>query len=132
MVFCFVQNFFSDNTRVRIFFYFFSEFNIRLYDKNSKPDYFCFPPPKSEFFFQQHWESEYFFYHRSISVRPVLLVLCRELPPLKEDIFKLQFLTILPICNNLRIFYAKKFKSYYDIKLSLCFSNLQICKIADV
>ena len=32
MVFCFVQNFFSDNTRVRI--YFFPEFNIRLYDKN--------------------------------------------------------------------------------------------------
>jgi hypothetical protein len=21
-----------------------------------------FPPPKSEYFFQQHWESEYFFY----------------------------------------------------------------------
>jgi hypothetical protein len=41
MVFCLVQNFFSDNTRVRIFFFFcrakrtfFSpEFNIRLYDK---------------------------------------------------------------------------------------------------
>jgi hypothetical protein len=36
------------------------EFNIRLYDKNSKSD-FVFPPPKSEYFFQQHWESEYFF-----------------------------------------------------------------------
>jgi hypothetical protein len=23
--------------------------------------YFTFPPPKSEYFFQQHWESEYFF-----------------------------------------------------------------------
>ena len=22
---------------------------------------FCFPPPKSEYFFQQHWETEYFF-----------------------------------------------------------------------
>jgi hypothetical protein len=22
---------------------------------------FLFPPPKSEYFFQQHWESEYFF-----------------------------------------------------------------------
>jgi hypothetical protein len=31
--------------------YFFPEFNIRLYDKNSE----------SEYFFQQHWESEYFF-----------------------------------------------------------------------
>jgi hypothetical protein len=30
---------------------FFSEFDIRLYDKNSE----------SYYFFQQHWESEYFF-----------------------------------------------------------------------
>ena len=35
------------------------ELNIRLYDKNSESDFF-FPPPKSEYFFQQHWESEYF------------------------------------------------------------------------
>ena len=48
MVFCFVQNFFSDNTRVIIFLFFlshkaqifFPEFNIRLYDKNSESDYF--------------------------------------------------------------------------------------------
>ena len=47
MVFCFVQKMFSDNTRVRIFFFFvtrsanfFSEYNIRLYDKNSESDYF--------------------------------------------------------------------------------------------
>ena len=53
--------FFPDNTRVRIFFFFvgqsatfFPEFNIRLYDKNSESDYFCFPPPKSEYFFRQH------------------------------------------------------------------------------
>jgi hypothetical protein len=37
-----------------------AEFNIRLYDKNSESDFF-FPPSKSEYFFQQHWESEYFF-----------------------------------------------------------------------
>ena len=37
---------------------FFQEFNVRLYDKNSESDYFFFPPPKSEYFFQQHWESE--------------------------------------------------------------------------
>ena len=37
------------------------EVNIRLYDKNSQPDFFFFPPPKSEYFFQEHWESEYFF-----------------------------------------------------------------------
>ena len=50
--------FFSDNTRVIIFI--FPEFTIRLYDKNSESDYF-FPPPKSEYFFQRHWESEYYF-----------------------------------------------------------------------
>ena len=68
MVFCFVQNFFSDNTRVRILIFLaaqsqilFPEFNFRLYDKNSESDYVFFPPPKSEYFFQQHWESEYFF-----------------------------------------------------------------------
>jgi hypothetical protein len=41
----------SDNTRVRIFFSKILHW-IRL---------FFFPPPKSESFFQQHWESEYFF-----------------------------------------------------------------------
>ena len=70
MGFFFVQIFFfSDNTRVRTYFFvapsakfFFPEFNIRLYDKNSESDFFLiFPPPKSEYFFQQHWESEYFF-----------------------------------------------------------------------
>ena len=55
--FCFVQNFFSDNTRVRIFGFFchamreifFPEFNIRLYDKNSELDFFFFLPTKSEY-----------------------------------------------------------------------------------
>ena len=68
MVFCFVQKFFFRTTQELEFFIlsreaeiFFPEFNIRLYDKNSKSDYFFFPPPKSEYFFQQHWESEYFF-----------------------------------------------------------------------
>ena len=52
--------FFSDNTRVRIFFFchakcefFFPEFNIRSYDKNSESDYLFFPPPKSEYFFRK-------------------------------------------------------------------------------
>ena len=39
--------------------FFFPEINIRIYDKNSESDYFFLPPPKSEYFFQQHWESEY-------------------------------------------------------------------------
>jgi hypothetical protein len=53
MIFFSFRIFFSDNTRVRIFIVFvassqisFPEFNIRLYDKNSESDYFCFPPPK--------------------------------------------------------------------------------------
>jgi hypothetical protein len=28
---------------------------------------FIFPPPKSEYFFQQHWESEYFFRKKTIT-----------------------------------------------------------------
>ena len=77
MVFCFVQNFFSENTRVRIFIFFvaqsaifFPEFNIRLYDNNSESDYIYFPPPKSEYFFQQHWEPEYFFLEKNHNPPP--------------------------------------------------------------
>jgi hypothetical protein len=33
--------------------FFFLEFNIRLYDKNSESDYFFFPPPKTEYFFRK-------------------------------------------------------------------------------
>jgi hypothetical protein len=59
MVFCFVQNFFfGQNKSLNIYFFcrakckfFFPEYNIRVYDKNSESDYFCFPPPKSEYFF---------------------------------------------------------------------------------
>ena len=68
MVFCFVQNFFFRTTRELEYLFFmshkarifFPEFNIRLNDKNSESDFF-FPQPKLEYFFQQHWESEYFF-----------------------------------------------------------------------
>jgi hypothetical protein len=77
MVLCLVPNFFSDNTSVRIFIFFvgqsakfFPEYNIRLYDKNSESDYFFFPPSKSEFVFQQHWESEYFFRKKNIPPPP--------------------------------------------------------------
>jgi hypothetical protein len=45
---------------------FFPEFNTRLYDKYSESDYFFFPPPKSEYFFQQLWESEYLKFHRKV------------------------------------------------------------------
>jgi hypothetical protein len=32
-----------------------------------------FPPPKSEYFFQQHWESEYFFWKKNITPLEVKL-----------------------------------------------------------
>ena len=65
MVFCFVQNFFSDNARVRIFFFcranfFFQNLTLGYMTKTLNQIIF-FPPPKSDYFFQQHWESEYFF-----------------------------------------------------------------------
>ena len=59
---------FPDNTRVRIFIFFvvqstiFFLQNLTLgYMTNTLNQIFFFPPPKSEYFFQQHWESEYFF-----------------------------------------------------------------------
>jgi hypothetical protein len=63
----------------RIFFritreleYFFSELNIRLYDKNSESDYFV-SSTKIIIFFQQHWESEYFFRKKNITLPPFKL-----------------------------------------------------------
>ena len=60
MVFFFsLRNFFSDNTRVRILF--FSQ-NLTLgYMTKTLNQIIFFHPPKSEYCFQQHWESEYFF-----------------------------------------------------------------------
>ena len=59
--FLFRSEIFFRTTQELEYLYFFPEFNIRLYDKNSESDYFFFSPPKSEYFFQQHWKSEYFF-----------------------------------------------------------------------
>jgi hypothetical protein len=66
----------------------FPEFSIRLYDKNSESDYF-FPPPKSAFFFQQHWELAYFFrknpfmlYGRSLSS---VIEVCIDLIGITEE-----------------------------------------------
>ena len=56
-VFFFVQKFFfGQHEQSEIFF---PEFNIRLYDKNSESDYFFFPPPESEYFFQPHCTSAF-------------------------------------------------------------------------
>ena len=56
----------SDNTRVRIFILFVAQ-SANFFPQNSTLGYMTktqiifFPPSKSEYFFQQHWESEYFF-----------------------------------------------------------------------
>jgi hypothetical protein len=59
MVFCFIQNFFFRKTQELeyLFFlsrkaeFFFPEFNIRLYDKNSESDYFFFLHQNQNIFF---------------------------------------------------------------------------------
>jgi len=66
----------SDNTRVRIFIFFVAQsakFVSTIH--HSTLDYMTktlnqiilFPPPKSEYFFQQYWESEYFFRKKNIT-----------------------------------------------------------------
>jgi hypothetical protein len=47
----FRSEFFFGTTRELEYYFFPPEFNIRLYDKNSESDNYCFPPPKSEYFF---------------------------------------------------------------------------------
>ena len=54
--------FLSDNTRVRIFFYFFQNVILGYMTKTLNQIIF-FPPPKSGYFFQRHWESTYCFKH---------------------------------------------------------------------
>ena len=60
--------FFSDNTRVRIkkncrtkCKFFFQNLALGYMTKTLNQIKKKIPPPKSEYFFQQHWESEYFF-----------------------------------------------------------------------
>ena len=69
MFFFLVQNFFSDNTRVRIFFP--PEFNIRLYDKNSESDYF-FSSTKIRIFFQ-YIGNQNIFLEKNIALEKMLL-----------------------------------------------------------
>ena len=47
MVFCFVHNFLSEQHE---YFFFFQEFNIRLYDKNSESDLFSLYQNQNIFF----------------------------------------------------------------------------------
>ena len=68
--------FFSDNARVRIFIFFvaqstnffFQHYTLGYMTKTLNQIIF-FPPPKSEYFFQQHCESEYFFRERQLHDR---------------------------------------------------------------
>ena len=137
------MNFFSDNTRVRIFI-FFPEFNIKFHDKNSESDYYFFPPRKSEYFIQQHWESEYFLEkkHKGDMFRSCVLsyiqyiflyceqsfslfkcIKCSSIvtnPNLHEPIFQpeTQFLGSFPDCSN------KVIRSVFD--MSFILSSLMI------
>ena len=54
--FLFRSDFFLRTTRELEYFF----LSLGYMTKTLNQIYF-FPPPKSEYFFQQHWESEYFF-----------------------------------------------------------------------
>ena len=80
MVFCFVQNIFLDNTRVRIFFFFvvrtrifFPESNIRLHDKNSESDYYFVSSTKIRIFFSATLGIRIFFSKKNIPHTPFKL-----------------------------------------------------------
>ena len=68
MVFCFPEIFFR--TAQELEYIFILSRKARFFPQNLTLGYITktlnqiiifFPPPKSEYFFQQHWESEYFF-----------------------------------------------------------------------
>ena len=69
--------FFSDNTRVRIFVFLSRKFcfqNLTLgYMTKTLNQIIFFSPPKSEYFFQQHWESEYFFRKKNITPNAIVI-----------------------------------------------------------
>ena len=66
--FLFRSKHFFRTTRVRILIFFVAQ-SANFFPQNSTLGYMTktlnqiifFPPPKSEYFFQQHWESDYFF-----------------------------------------------------------------------
>jgi hypothetical protein len=60
MFFCFVQNFFFGQHELEYNF-FLQNLILGYVTKTLNQFILFFPPPKSEYFFQQHWESEYFF-----------------------------------------------------------------------
>ena len=74
MVFCFVQKiFFGQHESSNI--YYFCRAKRKIFFKNFTLSYMTkalnqifFPHPKSEYFFQQHWESEYFFFRKHLDL----------------------------------------------------------------
>ena len=58
--FCFIQNFFFRITRELEYFFFVSNLTLGYMTKTLN-QIICFPPPKSEYFFQRHWEADYSF-----------------------------------------------------------------------
>ena len=78
MVFCFVQNFFFGQHESRnIFFcrakreFFFPEFNIRLYDKNSESDYFFSLDQNQSIFFSNIGNQNKFFLEKNHTPPPL-------------------------------------------------------------
>jgi hypothetical protein len=64
MVFLFRSEFFFRTRRELEYLFFLSHFfqnSTLVYMTKTLNQIFFFPPPKSEYFFQQHWESEYVF-----------------------------------------------------------------------
>jgi hypothetical protein len=66
--FTYSENFFRTKQELEFFFQYLS----LGYMTKTLNQIFFFPPPKSEYFFQQHWESEYFF--RKKTITPLLQV----------------------------------------------------------
>jgi hypothetical protein len=100
------RNFFSDNTRVRIFIYFvvrsanffFQNLTLGYMTKTLDQINFVFPPPKSEYFFQQHWELEYFFRKKTYSP-PHFKLNGRSLTCLLENVDFMFSLLHVYLCN---------------------------------
>ena len=79
MVFCFVQKFFfeqHESQNINLFCrskreFFFTEFNIRLYDKNSESDYFFFLHQNQNIFFSNIGNQNIFLEKKNITPTPL-------------------------------------------------------------
>ena len=120
MVFCFVQTFFfgqHESQRKRDFFS-----RIRLYDKHRIR--FFFPPPKSEYFFQQHWESEYFFREKPYVFKHVLCAISGAVTACPSAVFEFtlnfQWSSCYSIFRFMCMFCRSLFAILYFLFCPLC------------